>query len=33
MQKGYEALPSMSPVARGQLMKLLITLEQHGNIC
>ena len=30
MQNGDEALPSISPAGRGQLVKMLITHESHG---
>ena len=30
MQNGDEASPSISPAGRGQLVKMLITLEPHG---
>ena len=30
MQNDDKTLPSISPTGRGQLVKLLITLEPHG---
>ena len=30
MQNGDEAPPGFSPAGRGQLVKMLITLEPHG---
>ena len=33
MQNGDEASPSISPAGRGQLVKMLITLESHDIFC